>query len=147
MLRTKYSSTFSGYIHGNNYGNDELKMLKPDDVDSYIAHSDRKARPHLKEIRKIINSTIPEVQEGISWGVPFYKYHGTLAGFAAYKNHISLGIGEARLQMKYRKKLEEKGYITGNKIIQISYDQEVPATVIKQILKAQVKINEEQSKD
>ena len=76
----------------------KMKMSKPKDVDSYIANSGREARPILKEIREIIKSTIPKVEEGISWGVPFYKYHGALAGFAAYKNHVSFGFGADVLQ-------------------------------------------------
>ena len=114
---------------------------KPKDVDSYIANSGREARPILEEIREIIKSTIPKVEEGISWGVPFYKYHGELAGFAVYKNHVSFGLA-AELKSEDRKTLEEKGYITGKKIIQIKFDQKVPTTAIKQILKAQAKMNE-----
>ena len=110
------------------------------DVDSYIASSGREARPKLKEIREIIKSTIPKVEEGISWGVPFYKYHGLLAGFAAFKSHISFGLC-AVLQSEDRKMLEKKGYITGKKTIQIKFDQKMPTTVIKQILKAQAKMN------
>ena len=118
-----------------------MKMSKPKDVDSYIVNSGREARPILKEIREIIKSTIPKVEEGISWGVPFYKYHGALAGFAAYKNHVSFGLA-AVLQSKDRKMLEKKGYITGKKTIQIKFDQKVPITAIKQILKAKAKMNE-----
>jgi hypothetical protein len=44
--------------------------------------------------------------------VPFYKYHGVLAGFAAFKNHVSFGFA-AVLQSEDRKMLERKGYITG----------------------------------
>ena len=113
--------------------------MKPKDVDSYIANSGREARPKLKEIREIIKSTIPKVEEGMSWGVPFYKYHGILAGFAAFKNHVSFGLC-AVLQSKDRKMLEKIGYITGEKTIQIKFDQKVPTTAIKQILKA--KMNE-----
>jgi uncharacterized protein YdhG (YjbR/CyaY superfamily) len=111
------------------------------DVDSYIASSGREARPKLKEIRKVIKSAIPKAGEGISWGVPFYKHHGVLAGFAAFKNHVSFGFA-AVLQNEDRKMLEEKGYLTGKKTIQIKFDQKVPATAIRQILKAQAKKNE-----
>ena len=52
----------------------KMKMYKAKDVDSYIANSGREARPKLKEIREIIKSTIPKVEEGLRWGVPFYKY-------------------------------------------------------------------------
>ncbi len=119
-----------------------MKMSKPEDVDSYIASSDTAARPILEEIRKIIKLTISEVEEGISYGVPFYKYHGALAGFAAYKNHVSFGFGADVLQSKEREMLEEKGYITGKGTLQIKFDQKVPTTTVKKILKAKAKLNE-----
>ena len=111
------------------------------DVDSYIASSGIGARPKLEELRKIIKATIPKVEEGISWGVPFYRYHGVLAGFAAFKNHVTFGLW-AVLQSDVRKVLEEKGYVTGKKTIQIRFDQKAPTTAIRQILKAQAKMNE-----
>ena len=120
----------------------KMKMYKAKDVDSYIANSERVARPKLKEVREIIKSTIPKAEEGISWGVPFYKYHGVLAGFASFKNHVSFGFCDIVIQSKDREMLEKKSYITGKKTIQIKFDQKVPTTVIKQILKAKAKMNE-----
>ena len=117
-------------------------MYKAKDVDSYIANSGREARPKLKEIREIIKLTIPKVEEGISWGVPFYKYHGILAGFATFKNHVSFGFCDIMIQSKDREMLEKKGYITGKKTIQIKFDQKVPTTAIKKILKTKAKMNE-----
>ena len=117
-----------------------MRNYSAKDVSSYIASSGREARPKLKEIRKIIKSTIPKAEEKISWGVPFYKYHGVLAGFAVFKDHVSFGFADV-LQSKDRKILEEKGYVTGKKTIQIKFDQKVPTTTIKQILKAKAKTN------
>jgi len=85
-----------------------MKVSKPKGVDSYIANSGREARPKLKEIRKIIKSTIPKVEEGISYGVPFYKYHGALAGFAAFKNHVSFGLVRPCFKVKTAKCLKKK---------------------------------------
>jgi uncharacterized protein len=119
-----------------------MKATSPKDVDSYIADSGSEARPILKAIREIITSTIPEAEEGISYGVPFYKYHGALAGFAAYKNHVSFGFGAAVLQSKDRKMLEENGYMTGKGTIQIKFGQEVPTTAIRQILEARARMND-----
>ena len=118
-----------------------MRNYSAKDVDSYIASSPEEARPHLEELRKIITSTIPNVEEGISWGVPFYKYHGVLAGFASFKNHVSFGFAFV-LESKERKMLEENGYTTGKKTIQIKFDQKVPTTAIKQIIKAKAKMNE-----
>lgn len=111
------------------------------DVDTYIESSPEEARPHLKELRKIITTAIPNVQEGISWGVPFYKYHGLLAGFSPFKKHVSFGFVFV-IESDERKMLEEKGYTTGKKTIQIRFDQEVPTSEIKQIVLAKAKINE-----
>ena len=83
-------------------------MTVPKDVDSYIANSSKEARPILEEIRKIIKSTVPKVEEGISYGFPFYKYHGTLAHFAEYKNHVAIGFG-LDLQNKDKEMLEKNG--------------------------------------
>ena len=117
-------------------------MSKPKDVDSYIENSDEKARPKLEELRKIIKSTIPKAEEKISYGVPFYRYHGEFAGFAAYKNYVNFGFGANVLQSNDRKTLEEKGFIIGKGTLQIQFDQKMPTPAIKQILEAKAKINE-----
>lgn len=118
-----------------------MRMYKAENVDAYITNSDIKAQPILKEIRVIIKSTIPNVEKGISWGIPFYKHHGLLAGFSVFKNHVGFGFCDA-FQSKDRQALEEKGYTTGKKTVQIMFDQKVPTAEIKKILKAKSKINE-----
>src|SRR4029079_16128305 len=68
-----------------------LRATMVSDVDSYIAGVAEKAQPILEELRAIVRSTVPDVEEGISWGVPFYKHHGALGGSAVYTNHVSFG--------------------------------------------------------
>lgn len=111
------------------------------DVDSYIAGAAEVARPILEELRAIVKSTVPDVEEGISWGVPFYKHRGALAGFAVYTKHVSFG-GAGELRRDDRKALEDDGYVTGKKTIQIRFDQTVPAAAITRIVEAQARSNE-----
>jgi uncharacterized protein len=111
------------------------------DVDGYIAHADAAARPHLEELRELVRSAIPDAEEGISWGVPFYKHHGPVGGFAAFKQHISFGLNE-QLAPDDREKLEARGYKTGKKTVQIAFDQAIPTATLKRMLKAQAKTNE-----
>ncbi|MEX0648676.1 MAG: DUF1801 domain-containing protein [Balneolaceae bacterium] len=115
-------------------------MSKPEAVSAYIANSAPEARPIMEELRKIITLTIPEAEEGISWNVPIYKYHGILAGFDAAKHHVSFVADD--LQSEDREILKEKGHKTGKKTIQIRFDQKVPAAVLKKFLKEQAEINE-----
>jgi len=117
------------------------KQLKPKDVDAYIANQPEEAQPTLEELRELIKSTIPKAEEKIWYGVPFYDYHGELVGLAAYKKHVSFGIGANVLRGEDRKRLEEKGYKTGKGTVQIKFEQKVPTTMLKQLLKAKAKVN------
>jgi uncharacterized protein YdhG (YjbR/CyaY superfamily) len=118
-----------------------MKNYSAKNVDEYIAGAPKKAQTKLREVRAAIKSAVPKAEEGISWGVPFYKYHGVLAGFASFKSHVSFGFADV-LQSEDRKMLEKEGYITGKKTIEIKFDQKVPTTAINQILKAKAKMNE-----
>lgn len=118
-----------------------MRNYKAENVDEYIKNAPKEQQDKLKEIRAVVKSAVPEAEESISWGVPFYKYHGLLAGFSAGKNHVLFGLAFA-LDNDFRKKLEEKGYGTGIKTVQIKYDQKVPEAEIKELLKARARANE-----
>lgn len=122
-----------------------MRNYNTKNVDDYIASAGIEAHSKLEELRKIIKSVVPGAEEKISWGVPFYWYHGALAGFSAFKNHVGFGFAFV-LQSKDREMLEKKGYTTGIKTIQIQFNQKMPATEIKQILKEQAKMNETKKK-
>lgn len=111
-------------------------------VDEYISSSPKEAQPQLNELREIVKTTVPDAEEGLSYGKPFYKYHGMLAGFDAYKKHIGFELWIDKLQEDDRKMLEEEGYKTGSRTFQIRFDQKVPTQIIEKLLKEQVKINE-----
>ena len=117
-------------------------MKKYDDVDSYIADADEAARPMLEELRKLITSTIPEAEETIWYGVPFFRYHGELAGIDAFKHHVSFGMGAEVFDSTFRETLHEQGYKTGKATVQIKFDQEIPTAVIQDLLRAKARLNE-----
>ncbi len=110
-------------------------------VEEYIAAAPEEARLHLRELREAMLSAVPEAEEKIGYGKPYYKYHGWVAGFDVYKQHIGFEVWDG-LESEDRKKLEELGYKTGSVTFQIRYDQKVPAAMVKKMVKAQVKLNE-----
>jgi uncharacterized protein YdhG (YjbR/CyaY superfamily) len=122
-------------------------MSKPKDVDAYIAESAAAARPLLEELRQLIRSAVPEAEEGISWGVPFYKHHGALGGFAAYKDHVSFGFGGDALGGNDRADLEKNGYKLGKQTIRIDFDQAVPTAVLRRVVRVKADMNEAQRAD
>jgi len=124
-----------------------MKASKAKDVDSYIANAAKEAIPMLKELRNLIKTTVPKAEEGISWNVPFYKYNGALAGFSVFKKHVSFGLGSGKLDGADRQMLEKKGYRTAIRTISINFDQKIPITALKKILKAGAKTNEAKKKE
>ena len=60
------------------------------DVTAYLAALDEPKRSTLEELRRTILQVLPNAEETISYGMPAYKVGGkTIAGFAAFKNHLS----------------------------------------------------------
>ena len=60
------------------------------DVDSYLAEVPEPGRGTLEELRRAILAVIPDAEQCISYGMPAFKVQGkTVAGFAAFKNHLS----------------------------------------------------------
>ena len=61
------------------------------DVDSYLAALDDTKRTTLENLRQCLRDVLPDdAEECISYGMPAFKVRGrTVAGFAAFKNHLS----------------------------------------------------------
>lgn len=62
-------------------------------VDEYIASTAPFAQPILSHLRELIHKTLPEVEEAIKWGHPFFMYRGLMFGnMAGFKQHCSIGL-------------------------------------------------------
>ena len=66
-------------------------------VDAYIAKSAEFARPILEHIRELIHEAIPDVEEDIKWGAPFFNHQGVICGIAAFKEHCAINMWKASL--------------------------------------------------
>lgn len=121
-------------------------MNKPESVDVYIEGADIAAQPIMSELREIITETIPTAEEGISYGVPFYKYYGQFVGFSVAKKHVSFGYGSDIVEDEERAMLENQGYKLGKGTLQIKFNQTVPVEAIKRILIEKAKRNEAEKK-
>jgi uncharacterized protein YdhG (YjbR/CyaY superfamily) len=64
--------------------------MAPQDIDRYLAAIGEPGRAALEELRRSILAVIPGAEQCISYGMPAFKVQGkTVAGFAAFKNHLS----------------------------------------------------------
>jgi len=60
-------------------------------IDEYLNELPPPQKDELSRIRKIIITTVPEVEEAISYGMPEFKYKNKyLIGFSIFRDHMSL---------------------------------------------------------
>ena len=106
-------------------------------IDTYLASVPPKARAGLQKLRKTILATVPEAEEGFSYGMPAFKLDGRpLIAFAAAKEHSSIYPMSPAVIRALAPEL--KGYETSKGTVRFPPDQPPPARLVAKILKARM---------
>ena len=64
--------------------------MTADEIDAYLAELDEPKRSTLAQLRRSILAVVPDAEQCISYRMPAFQVQGrTVAGFAAFKNHLS----------------------------------------------------------
>jgi uncharacterized protein YdhG (YjbR/CyaY superfamily) len=111
------------------------------DVDDYLSRLPEDSRAALEQLRQTIKSIVPEAIEVISYQIPTFKYQGRmLVSYAAFKKHLSFFPGAAPIEA-HRNEL--KSYQTSKGTIRFPIDKPLPAALVKKLVKARIKENEQ----
>lgn len=106
-------------------------------VEAYLAKVPEPARGTLEKIRAMIRAAAPkEAAEGISYGMPAFKYKKPLAGYAAFKDHCSLFPMSGAVVAAMKDEL--KAYVTSKGAIQFPLEKPMPMALVKKIVKARL---------
>jgi uncharacterized protein YdhG (YjbR/CyaY superfamily) len=114
-------------------GCDENGAVSAEDIDRYLEGLEEPKRTTLARLRQTILDALPEAEQGISYGVPAFKVRGkTVAGFAAFKNHLSYlpHSGSVFPQLKE----ELKGYSTSSGALRFGISEPLPAALVKKLI-------------
>ncbi len=109
------------------------------DFDSYFSLQPKSVRSSLEKLRQAIKTLAPDTVEVISYGMPAYKYHGMLVGFAAYKKHIGFYPWNGSTVPKFKDELKQ--FNTSKGAIQFPIDKPIPLALVKKIVKFRMKEN------
>ncbi len=118
-----------------------MKASKATTVDQFIAEAPAEAHPLLEQLRVIIKTAVPEAEETMGYGKPYYKYHGWMSGITLYTKHLGVEIWDG-LTDKDREELEAAGHKTGSKNFNIAYDQKIPTAILIRLVQAQAQRNQ-----
>ena len=111
------------------------------DVDKYLAAVPEPARRTLNTIRAAIRAAVPsQATEGISYGIPAFKYKGALVWFAAFSKHCSFFPGSLAVIAAFKDEL--KNYQTSKGTIRFPVDKPLPAALVRKLVKARIAENE-----
>ncbi len=109
-------------------------------IDTYLAAVPEPARSALEGLRATIREAAPEAIETISYGVPTFKLHGNLVGFAAFKKHCSFFPMSGSSIEAFQGQLE--GFSTSKGTIRFTPDKPIPESLLRDIVAARIAENE-----
>jgi uncharacterized protein YdhG (YjbR/CyaY superfamily) len=112
----------------------------PETVDEYIAAAPKSAQAKLRDVRRAIREVAPEAKESISYRIPYYSCRGRLVWFGLFTGHIGLFVRPPVLE-EHRSEL--KGYSLTKSSLHLPLDKEMPVQLVKKLVKAAIKKNEE----
>ncbi len=121
-----------------------MNKVKVATIDAYIALQPEAIRNRLEEVRQLIRSVAPEAEETISYNMPAFKLQGMLVGFAAWKEHCGFYPWNGHTVEEFSKELE--GFKTSSGAIQLPYKDKLPVTLLKKIIRARIKGNQNKEK-
>lgn len=83
-------------------------------------------------MRALFRSVAPKAEEGISYGMPYYRQDGALGGFALFKSHI--GFFPGAIVADFQDALA--AYKTSKGTVQLPLDKPLPTALIRKMLRA-----------
>lgn len=123
-------------------GSEAELAVAPKNVDEYLARVPEPARSTLNKVRATIRSAVPpEATESISYGIPTFKYKGSLVAFAAFSKHCSFFPMSSSLIEAFKNEL--KDFPTSKGTIRFPVDKPLPAALVKKLVKARIAQNEQ----
>lgn len=106
-------------------------------VDEYIAGFPPETRELLDEMRGIIRSTVPEVTERISYGIPTFDLDGRyLVYIAGFANHVSLYPFTSALPPSLAEDAEP--YRSGKGTVRFPLGEPLPKRLIRRLVQSRV---------
>ncbi len=107
--------------------------MSEQEVDEYLAGLDEAKRTTLEELRQRILAVIPNAEQGISYGTPAFKLNGkTIAGFAAFKNHLSYFPHSGSVLAELPDDLTS--YVTSKGTLQFPINEPLPNGLVKKLI-------------
>ena len=108
------------------------------EIDQYLEALPEPKRGTLALLRERILDVIPDAEQGISYGLPAFAIEGTtVAGFAAFKNHLSYLPHSGSVFAELADEL--KGYTFSKGALRFEVDRALPASLVERLVEVRLR--------
>ena len=107
--------------------------MSAEEVDEYLRGVGEPKRSTLQALRRTILEIVPEAEEVISYRVPAFRVGGkTVAGFAAFKDHLSYLPFSGSVLGQLPDEL--KGYTRTKSSLHFPIDRPLPKALVEKLI-------------
>jgi uncharacterized protein YdhG (YjbR/CyaY superfamily) len=107
--------------------------MSAQEIDEYLDGLEEPKRTTLATLRQTILDIVPEADQGISYGLPAFRVGGkTIAGFAAFKNHLSYLPHSGSVFPQLSDELQ--GYTTSTGALRFGVGEPLPVPLVKKLI-------------
>ena len=111
--------------------------MSAEEVDQYLQGIEEPKRGTLQALRRTILEVVPDAEEMLSYNVPAFRVHGkTVAGFAAFKNHLSYLPFSGSVLPELAAELN--GYATTKSALHFPVDRPLPKPLVEKLITARL---------
>jgi uncharacterized protein YdhG (YjbR/CyaY superfamily) len=107
--------------------------MSAEEVDEYLRGVEEPKRGTLEALRRTILEIVPNAEQVISYGVPAFRVDGkTIAGFAAFKDHLSYLPFSGSVLPQLADELD--GYTMTKSALHLPVDRPPPKALVKKLI-------------
>ena len=107
--------------------------MSAQEIDRYLDALEEPKRTTLARLRETILGNLPDAEQGMSYGLPAFRVSGkVIAGFAAFKNHLSYLPHSGSVFPELTAELE--GYTTSTGALRFSIDEPLPEPLVEKLI-------------
>ena len=110
-----------------------LARVSVEEVDEYLRGIEEPKHSTLEALRRTILEIVPDAEQVISYRVPAFRVRGqTVAGFAAFRNHLSYLPFSGSVLSQLADELE--GYTRTKSALHFPVDRPLPKALVRKLI-------------
>ena len=111
--------------------------MSQEEIDAYLATLEEPKQSTLSELRRTILGIVPEAEQCISYGMPGFRLQGkVIAGFAAFKNHLSYFPHSGSVLAELHDEIAM--YVTSKGTLQFPIDTPLPKALVEKLIAVRI---------